>query len=713
MKTLRLCLLLAISLSLTAHADYVLRCKGVGSDKSKQGAVGLYSSASLTGTDYTLEAWVKPSDSSVPENVVFSQYYPKEAGRMLFGLFNGKLGFHANGNDGCSLDSDCSVPQGEWTHIAVVHSSTGLALYANGVLVGSAQQKLGSHPSDLLVVGGYLSTYLTQKTNTESYYQSNCRIAEARAWGVAKTAEEIAEQKDCRLTGSEKDLVAYWPFNEYDAESGTTPEYVCDQHCVPGPNQEMVEDVSLDFLPKVRRGAVVQYPVLAEGVRTSVSSLKTGLQFPPSSDFTIEAWLNVPHTNASEMTIVDQYASGKAGRAMFYLNYGRLAFFQNGQGGGTTVMAPTAIPTNEWVHVAVARSYGNKVCYFYTNGVLQSSVSLSKVGQFPDVAIGLFGITTTSYFQGMIRELRIWTKVRDQESIAGSMHKMLNGNESGLLGYFPLTEGTSKFKEIVTGGEYELPSAGFSWSETTRQWLARPDAWVRTPSFGGGYSTVASTGKKLVDARVFTFEAWVCQHHPKFGTAQEAHCLSQYASKTEGRTYLGFANQNKPTFYFGGATSVTLKAAAVPFDKWVHLAAVRDGDVFKLYVNGECVAKTTKAGCSDVCPDTELQIGNLHVTKGFVADGNNNSFDGAIREARVWTVARSDEEIKECYVRKLRGSEPGLLGYWPLSPELGLDSLVDLKRGSTAMPMRLLSLPLPVFPSLEEAKQPGMMLLVR
>lgn len=156
-----------------------------------------------------------------------------------------------------------------------------------------------------------------------------------------------------------------------------------------------------------------------------------------------------------------------------------------------------------------------------------------------------------------------------------------------------------------------------------------------------------------------------------------------------------------------------MKTALLGLAFMFSLSLTVQADVFKLYVNGECVAETTKAGCSETFPDAELQIGNLRITNFGSENGNYNSFDGAIREARVWTVARSAEEIKECYVRRLRGSEHGLLGYWPLSPELGLDSLVNLKRGSTAMPMRLLSLPLPAFPSLEEATPPGLLLLFR
>lgn len=54
-----------------------------------------------------------------------------------------------------------------------------------------------------------------------------------------------------------------------------------------------------------------------------------------------------------------------------------------------------------------------------------------------------------------------------------------------------------------------------------------------------------------------------------------------------------------------------------------------------------------------------------------------------MREARVWNYARTSDDIKNTYNRRLDGNEPGLVGYWPLSQQDGT-TLVNAKKNGTA-----------------------------
>ena len=47
---------------------------------------------------------------------------------------------------------------------------------------------------------------------------------------------------------------------------------------------------------------------------------------------------------------------------------------------------------------------------------------------------------------------------------------------------------------------------------------------------------------------------------------------------------------------------------------------------------------------------------------------------GSISDVRIWNVARTPEQIAANYTNRLTGTEPGLVGYWPLT---GTTSPID------------------------------------
>lgn len=95
---------------------------------------------------------------------------------------------------------------------------------------------------------------------------------------------------------------------------------------------------------------------------------------------------------------------------------------------------------------------------------------------------------------------------------------------------------------------------------------------------------------------------------------------------------------------------------AVNTGLWQHVAITRRGSSAILYINGVKVAETTmnnSAGCS---------TDNLRI--GLLGQVWNEAFDGEIDEVRIWSVARSGEQISEDMSREISGNETSLEGYW-------------------------------------------------
>ena len=106
--------------------------------------------------------------------------------------------------------------------------------------------------------------------------------------------------------------------------------------------------------------------------------------------------------------------------------------------------------------------------------------------------------------------------------------------------------------------------------------------------------------------------------------------------------------------------------SAVGLNTWHHLAGVIDGNknVIKLFIDGTEVANRDFGRGGFYKSQYPLRIGAYH-EKGM----DSATFEGQIDEVRIWNVARGEAEIREGMNTKLKGDEPGLVGYWTFDEE--------------------------------------------
>src|SRR5207237_612396 len=99
---------------------------------------------------------------------------------------------------------------------------------------------------------------------------------------------------------------------------------------------------------------------------------------------------------------------------------------------------PAAV--NTWYHLACTSDGTN--AYFYVNGVLQASgpVDLNYTGYNGPVFIGSDNCCG-GYFPGFIQDVSIWNRPLSPSEINSFVSASPVGNESGLLGCWPLQEG--------------------------------------------------------------------------------------------------------------------------------------------------------------------------------------------------------------------------------------------------------------------------------
>ena len=114
--------------------------------------------------------------------------------------------------------------------------------------------------------------------------------------------------------------------------------------------------------------------------------------------------------------------------------------------------------------------------------------------------------------------------------------------------------------------------------------------------------------------------------------------------------YRGSATVQDASNNFYGASFGSLLA-----NTWYHLAATYDGTVLKAYKNGVLTSSVTT-------------LGGLSAASGGLTFGKHPTlsqfWDGTIDDARVWTVARTCNEINQNMNIELTGNQIGLKAYY-------------------------------------------------
>ena len=191
-----------------------------------------------------------------------------------------------------------------------------------------------------------------------------------------------------------------------------------------------------------------------------------------------------------------------------------------------------------------------------------------------------------------------------------------------------------------------------------------------------GFSTASAayTTSPINLGTSFTMECWVSLDAASpysiiMGKAYSSRGTDPYMNYIIGLdqagTSLAFVQS---TGQAGTYTQITAPLP-VPFHTWTHVAGVLDTGTMKLYINGQLVASGRSPGAT-AGTDVPFALGG-----GFQDSGNPQSFccsfDGVLRQARVWSRALPSAEVQSYASQTLTGGETGLVADWPLDDGSG------------------------------------------
>ncbi len=178
--------------------------------------------------------------------------------------------------------------------------------------------------------------------------------------------------------------------------------------------------------------------------------------------------------------------------------------------------------------------------------------------------------------------------------------------------------------------------------------------------FTSDSSSATYAGARLPTG-AFTIECWFKLDSFPYG---ESHLVKQYIGANAGRTILMVAKKNGnylPCLFIGG--SYVYGTTAVESGVWHHVAAVRESNLttVRIYLDG------VHEGVSSTFPSVAPSENDIQTSGESLYNPHSPGFiRGAVADVRVWSVARTADEIAARRFDPLGGSEAGLLHYWPL-----------------------------------------------
>ena len=343
---------------------------------------------------------------------------------------------------------------------------------------------------------------------------------------------------------------------------------------------------------------------------------------------------------------------------------GKLAAdFEEGPGGpgplgqNHPIIGNTTITTNVWHHAAA--TYDGRTWNLYLDGLLDATLDLGSNIPPRSDSIQHAGLATAmtstgaaaGYFQGILDEARIWNFARTQADIQADMNKeVLTAN--GLVGRWGMNEntGTTIYDSANTGPGVSIFTL---------------EAWVKRAS-GGVVMTTGTNGLDGSGGRPRAYPVLT-----KGMGEGEGPPLDINTNYFLGITETGFIGADFEDTINGGNHPVW-GTTVVPIGEWHHIAATYDGQVWKLYFDGN-LDKTLDLGAAYTPEYRSRQHTALATglkTTGLPDATGSGYFSGVIDEARIWNYVRTQSEIQTRMNQEVT-TATGLVGRWGMNEGTG------------------------------------------
>jgi len=435
-----LTLLLLAEVQVHAGAGFALQFSG------GNGGVQVAHNQNLNPFPFTVTAWVRSTNISAVAQGIVSKYANSSFNGWSLVLQNGFVrGFYYTSTFNFAIDATASTltADGFWHHVAMTVDSGGGKLYVDGIQVGA-----GTWPGAPLIPGAPTGTQPLQigrlDTNSTSFLGT---IDEVTLWGRSLGNSEINYVKHRQLNGNEDGLLALWHFDEGTstyAGDATGNGY---SGVIVGSPAWVASSAPLVF------HQVAGNALKFDGVNGYVQVAHTNdlNSFP----LTASAWFRT--TNASVVQgIISKYTDTSYNGWTLVVQNGHLRgfYYIGGLVSDVAIDATSAayVADGSWHHAALTVDTSGGKLFLDGTVVGQSSWTGTMGGpaSTAPLEIGCYS-SSLQRFEGCIDEATVWNRSLATSELQAMQNRALVGNESGLVAYWRLNEGSGTSTADATG----------------------------------------------------------------------------------------------------------------------------------------------------------------------------------------------------------------------------------------------------------------------
>jgi len=558
--------------------------------------------------NFTIEMWIFPTVLSGTRGL-FGHRPSENYGPIVLEFTGAALNFYVS-TSGTSWAVGLTSPAltaNVWTHIALVRNGTTVSYYINGVAGGATGTATGAlmTPVSPLYLG--VSSGFPQGAGYFSGNISNFRFVNGAAiYPAAFTAPTLPVPNTPNTT-------LLLNFSE------STYVTVTD-----GANNTTFLDSSPNFFPITRNGSTTQgsiTPYWPNGQWSNyLNNNSAYLTFPLitlGSIFTIEGWFYTTAINSGggSNVIVSNRAQDGGTKWLGYFS-DKLRFSY----GGTNADFATTINANTWYHFAFVITSSTVTCYL--NGAQIGTTQAAPTSLTLDTISG-YG---TGGMTGYLSNFRIVNGVAVYLANFTPATTPLTAIANTVL----LTCQSNRFKDNSSNA-FAITVNGTPQAQTFRPFALTV---TYSPAVHGGsgyfngstdYLSLASNAEFNIFGGDMTIDGWL---YPTALTGRSEHFLA-FIVNDANRVSLYFSGTS---FIFwtstsGGGNGPKITSASFPTNTWTHVALVKSGATFTLYVNG------ISAGTSSttVYPTSAMSL-NVGTYNGVTS---TDAFTGYMSNVRI------------------------------------------------------------------------------
>lgn len=557
--------------------------------------------------DYTIECWIYPR-ALTGNNMIVDTYVAGDAGAyQLYWRSTGSSLAIWSATDGHFLQdpSSSTIAVNNWYHIAITRSGTTARMFIDGALVDTGTHSANMTHGNSLAIG-------TQLNNLNNYWDgliSNVRIVNGTA---VYTSAFTPPTEPLEAIANTSFLGCHLPYLADGSTNDTTLRMHGNSALIPWS----------PFLKEPYNGSKHGMSLQFNGTNQRVQHDTTTVN-PGTGDCTWECWI-YPYNDAGSRIIFETQSGMYA-----WISYNSITLYS--PSGLRIDYSRVGEADRQWHHFAATKS--GSTYKMWINGKLAGTDTGPADVTGTGISFGCRYGTNSIDNIGAVADFHITKEVKytteftpPTSAVAHSPGKTLMRWADDLKIYD--ASGTHELHKMSSGGGPQQSTSVRKWSTHSSTQFTGNDAMF----LGSEYVSETETGMVLdclpIGNEDFTIEGWFywSSHANNRFLYSQSYAIQLYTNSS-GYMNLLVNDSNDNTSYIINLTD----NLAIGINNWHHVALVRNGSSFVVYVNGQSYLAGTSSGA---LPEVRTAAFG---TFGFGASqqGGSANFVGYMQDLRI------------------------------------------------------------------------------